>query len=148
MTAVPLAHVVLDTNVTVSSLISPHAPPGQVVDAALNGVLVPVISSGTMTEYCEVWFRPHFKKRYQMKSAANLLRDLFDAAAIFHPARLPSGIHVPDPDDAVFYATALASRAAGNATYLVTGNLRHFPQEEFIVSPRAMLDIIGQGATA
>ena len=53
---------------------------------------------------------------------------------------------MPDADDAVFYATALASRAAGNATYLVTGNLRHFPQEDFIVSPRAMLDIIGRSA--
>ena len=27
-------------------------------------------------------------------------------------------------------------------TYLVTGNLKHFPSEHFVVTPRQMLDII------
>ena len=29
--------------------------------------------------------------------------------------------------------------------YLVTGNLKHFPKEPFIVTPREMLDIITNG---
>ena len=50
-----------------------------------------------------------------------------------------------DKKDIIFYATAIASRAAGNTTWLVTGNLRHFPKEHFIISPRAMLDTLEQG---
>jgi hypothetical protein len=30
----------------------------------------------------------------------------------------------------------------GEAAYLVTGNIKHFPEKPFIVTPREMLDII------
>ncbi|MBR5950920.1 MAG: hypothetical protein IKZ87_05755 [Actinomycetaceae bacterium] len=75
-----------------------------------------------------------------------LIKIIIQAAKLYTPVKLFFGVHIPDKDDAIFYATALACRAAGNATYLVIGNLRYFPQEDFIVSPCAMMDIIEMGA--
>ena len=46
-----------------------------------------------------------------------------------------------DPDDAVFYEIALSARK-NKETYLVTGNIRHFPQKEFIITPRETLNIV------
>ena len=134
---------VLDTNVLASSLISPHSPPGRITDAALNGALGAVINNSILQEYCNVLFRQKFQKYYCAELAAALLRNLFDASARYEPLALPPGLHMPDADDIVFYATALASRAAGNTTYLVTGNLKHFPPDDFIVSPRTLLDVLG-----
>ena len=48
---------------------------------------------------------------------------------------------LPDPKDIVFYEVLMEQRTVGEA-YLVTGNLKHFPEEYYIVSPREMLDII------
>ena len=140
----PLVYAVLDTNVLVSSQLKQGSLPSLIVEASQTGHLVPVINNGIILGYCDVLFRPKFGFGQQ---AATLLRRLFDASVDIAPALLLSDWRLPDADDAVFYATALASRAAGNATYLVTGHLRHFPQEDFIVSPRAMLDIVGQGVS-
>ena len=39
----------------------------------------------------------------------------------------------PDPDDKIFYCIALAAQDVGAA--LVTGNKRHFPNANFILTP-------------
>ena len=48
---------------------------------------------------------------------------------------------LPDPKDRVFYEVVFEKRKTGDA-YLVAGNLKHFPVETFIVTPREMLDIV------
>lgn len=141
----PPVFVVWDTNVLVSSQLKQGSLPSLIVEASQTGLLVPVINNEIILEYCDVLFRPKFGFGQQ---AATLLRRLFDASVDIAPASLLSGWHMPDADDAVFYATALAARKAGLKAYVVTGNQRHFPQEDFIVSPRAMLDIIGQDVPA
>ena len=45
------------------------------------------------------------------------------------------------PEDLVFYEVVMEERKEEDA-YLVTGNIRHFPNRPFIVTPREMLDII------
>ena len=52
----------------------------------------------------------------------------------------PSGIELPDSDDVVFYDVARAHQDKG--AYLVTGNLKHFPNCGFAVSPRDFMNII------
>ena len=50
-------------------------------------------------------------------------------------------VELPDPKDLVFYEVVMEERKEEEA-YLVTGNIRHFPNRPFIVTPREMLDII------
>ena len=50
-------------------------------------------------------------------------------------------VELPDPKDRVFFEVTMEERKSKDA-YLVTGNLKHFPVEPFIVSPREMLDIV------
>ena len=45
---------------------------------------------------------------------------------------------VIDTKDLVFYEVALSSEDS----YLVTGNIKHFPKEPFIVTPAEMIHII------
>ena len=50
-------------------------------------------------------------------------------------------IELPNPKDVVFYEVVMEQRSLTSA-WLVTGNIKHFPNETFIVTPRQMLDII------
>ena len=50
-------------------------------------------------------------------------------------------IILPEHKDRVFYEVVLEERKTEEA-YLVTGNIKHFPVETFIVTPRKMLDIV------
>lgn len=47
----------------------------------------------------------------------------------------------PDPKDRVFYEVVMEERNEEDA-YLVTGNIKHFPEKPYIVTPRQMMDII------
>lgn len=50
-------------------------------------------------------------------------------------------IELPDPKDAIFYEIVMEKRKNTEA-FLVTGNIKHFPKEPFIVTPREMLTIL------
>lgn len=52
----------------------------------------------------------------------------------------PSGITLPDMKDVPFYEVVLEKR--DDDAYLVTGNIKHFPKEPYIVTPRELLDIL------
>lgn len=45
-------------------------------------------------------------------------------------------------DDAVFFEVAFSHRRIDENTYLVTGNMKHFPIKPFVVSPRKMVSIL------
>lgn len=49
-------------------------------------------------------------------------------------------MELPDCDDVFFYDVAKAHQ--DKSAYLVTGNLRHFPNCEFAISPRDFMNII------
>ena len=49
---------------------------------------------------------------------------------------------IPDPKDIVFYEVVMEGRKEHNRAYLVTGNIKHFPVNPFIVTPKEMLDIM------
>jgi hypothetical protein len=51
---------------------------------------------------------------------------------------IESDISLPDTKDLVFYEVALSK----DDSFLVTGNLKHFPKKSFVVSPAEMVEII------
>ena len=54
----------------------------------------------------------------------------------------PLGTVLPDMNDLPFYEVVMEKR--DDNAYLVTGNIKHFPKEPFIVTPRELLDILGK----
>ncbi len=110
--------VVLDTNVLISALLSPHRPPAQLLDLVLAGELTALLDDRIAAEYRAVAHRPRFGF-----AAADVDRVLDAVEALAeHVAAAPLDVVLPDPDDLPFLEVA----AAGRADALVTGNARHF----------------------
>ena len=131
-------YAVLDTNVFVSALLSKQSDSAtvQVVNRIIYGEIVPVYSSEIMCEYREVLSRRKFKFE------PNLIRYILMAIEKYGIMVNPLSVDVilPDMKDLPFYEVVMQKR--DDDAYLVTGNLRHFPTEPFIVTARQLLDII------
>ena len=52
----------------------------------------------------------------------------------------PTGEILIDIDDLVFYEVVMEKR--DDNSYLVTGNKKHYPVRDFIVTPAEMMDIL------
>jgi putative PIN family toxin of toxin-antitoxin system len=112
--------IVLDTNVIVSAGISAAGPPAKIVaDLVLSGMIHIVTSPRVAAEYREVVRRAKFH-RYGFPP-------LWLEYLIEESMRLPDPgswpYPCPDPKDTPFLALAHAAGA-----WLVTGNLKHFPE--------------------
>ncbi|MBQ8954996.1 MAG: putative toxin-antitoxin system toxin component, PIN family [Clostridia bacterium] len=131
-------YAVIDTNVLVSALLSSRedAATVQVVARMIAGEIIPVYSSAIMAEYREVLARRKFG--FSPENIAYLLSEMSQFGLKVEPS--PSGAALPDMKDLPFYEVVLEKRSDG--AYLVTGNLKHFPEEPFIVTAREMLAIL------
>lgn len=110
---------VIDTNVLISALLTPSGTCDQVLRAAVDGRLRLAWSAAMLAEYRGVLSRPKFK--FSPVVVASIL-------ASFGPVDQVSPTVVkrlPDPDDDVFLAVALAT----SDKVLVTGNSMHFPAD-------------------
>ena len=130
-----MIHAVIDTNVLVSVLLAKSEGSSviKLIDAVLNGKIIPLFNNEIIAEYTEVLSRPKFNFDKEMRELL-VERIVFlgeDADRTAYPESLP------DEDDRVFYEVALGTDDA----YLVTGNLKHFPKTPIVVTPAQMLDI-------
>ena len=130
-------YAVLDTNVLVSAMLKTDSIPGRVAAEALNGDIIPVLTDDIITEYEDVFNRPKF--HFDKKAVKVLLSELKKRAVYSDYGLIDD--EIPDPKDVVFYAVLMEKRNEED-TYLITGNLKHFPMRTYIVTPREMLDII------
>ena len=116
-----MTFAVFDTNVIVSGLLSPHGPPGRIVEWLREGSIRAVLDDRIADEYEAVLSRPAFAlPRHELRIVLEAVRR--HAQWVTPPAALTAN-GLPDPDDAPFLECA---RAAGVA--LVTGNVRHYPR--------------------
>ena len=125
--------VVLDTNVLVSALLTPHGSPARVLDLALSGQLQIVYDDRILDEYRSVLRRERF--RFDQAAVADLLAHLQSSGLhVTAPPQPPAGT---DASDQAFFEVAMAGADA-----LITGNVKHFPPtagRALIVSPAALL---------
>ena len=131
-------YAVIDTNVIVSALLTrdPDAPTLVVVRAALSGRIVPLYHQKMMDEYAEVLHRDKFHlKEEQIQMVLSGVRD--NGKEVFPR---PTGEILVDMDDLIFYEVAMEKRE--DDAYLVTGNMKHYPIRDFIVTPAEMMKII------
>jgi len=114
--------VVLDTNVLVAGLLSPFGPPAQVLQLLLSGKVRLCYDGRVLAEYRQILARPAFGFEAELTEAVvEYLEHAGELAAV-----TPWPLELPDPDDAAFLEVA----AGGQADYLITGNLRHFPSRK------------------
>lgn len=110
---------VLDTNVVISGLLSPHGPPGRLLDAILARKLHVVYDDRILHEYREVLARAKFQ--FDAERVRSFLRIMaFQIPVSAFPVK---GMKASDPDDTMFLEVA----AASDGKTLVTGNTKHFP---------------------
>ena len=124
--------VVLDTNVLVSSLLA-NGPPAAIVDLVAEGKLTPFYDAFIISEYWRVLQRPKFK--FHPSQVSRLIDDII-RIGIAVEANISNITPMPDEEDRKFYDVAKSSGA-----FLITGNIKHFPIESFIVTPADFLKI-------
>ena len=128
----------VDTNVIVSALIAknPDSPPRQVFRAMLSGDIIPLYHSDILDEYEEVLGR----KKFHLKKET--IQTVLEAIRQFGVEVMPrpTGESLIDMDDLVFYEVAMEK--CDDDAYLVTGNQKHYPVRDFIVTPAEMLEIL------
>ncbi len=127
---------VIDTNVIVSALISKHADSATVMilDSIFRGLITPIYNDDIINEYDLVLRRSKF--HFSEDKISAVIATI--KAKGIHSERIDSGEIVPDPKDLVFYEVALSKEDS----FLVTGNIKHFPKKPFIVTPAEMLTIL------
>lgn len=130
-------YVVIDTNVLVSAMLKWDSVPGSLMELAFVGPIIPILNDTIVKEYREVLGRPKF---HLTDEIINDVIGTIENAGLFVDAETLD-VELTDQKDRVFYEVVMEERKEENA-YLVTGNIKHFPEKPFIVTPRQMLDII------
>ena len=131
-----MTYAVIDTNVLVSAQISkqPQSATVKVIYSMLNGRITPVYNEEILAEYAEVLHRPKF---HLNDEDIQFMLDYIRHYGI-HSNRIPYAGDMPDEKDRAFYEVSLSI----NDSFLVTGNLKHFPVTPKVVSPADMVAII------
>ncbi|WP_294960822.1 putative toxin-antitoxin system toxin component, PIN family [uncultured Fibrobacter sp.] len=131
-------YAVIDTNVIVSALLKWNSVPGVVLQAVFNGFVIPVYNDEILNEYRNVLNRPKFGFSSELISETI---SQIESLGVMENALETVAEAMPDPKDIVFYSIAL-SHGKTAETHLVTGNVKHFPANPIVVTPRQMLDIL------
>lgn len=131
-------YAVIDTNVLLSALLSKNeeAATVKVLDAVFEGEIIPLYHQDILAEYDEVLHREKFHLH------DGVIRTVLGAVRQYgiEVFPQPTGAVLIDMDDLVFYEVAMEKR--DDDAYLVTGNQKHYPFRDFIITPAEMLAII------
>jgi putative PIN family toxin of toxin-antitoxin system len=135
-----MIYAVIDTNVFVAALLTKNNDSAtvKVYDAIADGLITPLYHKDILEEYAEVLSRPKFKFS---KERINAVLDMIVKYGV-EVFPKPTGEILIDMDDLIFYEVALEKR--DDDSYLVTGNQKHYPVRDFIVTPSEMMDILNQ----
>ena len=131
-------YAVIDTNVIISALLSHYddAATVQTIKRVISGDIVPIYNDDIINEYLTVLHRPKFG------FSESLIADTIKVIINFgiSAGQSESSIVLPDSKDLIFYEVALSV----DDSFLVTGNIKHFPKEPFIVTPAELLRIMNE----
>ena len=129
--------VVIDTNIIVSALLSSKNDSAtvQVMEKVFRQEIKPVYSKEIFAEYINVLNRPKF--HFSRELVEYMLSAIKQFGILKEPKETVMVV-LPDMKDVPFYRLILDSED----TYLVTGNIKHFPQESRIITARQLIDIL------
>lgn len=112
--------VILDTNVLLGALISPHGPPEAIYRAWRAAKFELVTSTAQLDELRRVSRYPKLKTILPAHRVGTMVNNMQRAIVLGALPSLPDAMEINDPNDAFLLAMALASEA----DYLVTGDRR------------------------
>lgn len=131
-------YAVIDTNVLLSALLSKKEDSAtvKVLDAVFDGKIIPLYHQDILSEYDEVLRR----KKFHLQE--NTIQIVLDAIRQYGIEVFPqsTGAVLIDMDDLIFYEVAMEKQQ--DHAYLVTGKQKHYPFEDFIVTPADMVKIM------
>lgn len=132
-----MIYAIIDTNILVSSILTRNpqtSPTVGVVRCVTDGSIVPVYNDDIFNEYDDVLHRKKFlfpEEKVQKLLSLIRLKGVPCSRLHYEGALL-------DEKDRPFYEVSLAK----DDSFLVTGNLKHFPFSPRVVSPAEMMDIM------
>ena len=109
-------YAVIDTNVLVSAMLKWDSVPGNIMELAFSGSIVPILNDSIMAEYRKVLSRSKF---HLTDEIINDVLDTINENGLYVDAE-ELEIELPDPKDRVFYEVVMEERREEDA-YLVTG---------------------------
>lgn len=130
-------YAVIDTNVIVSALISKSldSNPVKVFHAIMQERIVPLYNDEILSEYKSVLLRSKFHLTPSLVDTV-IKAIMTDGLELDRTTAID--VDFPDQKDIVFYEIALSKEDS----YLVTGNIKHFPSKTFVVTPAEMVNIL------
>lgn len=130
-------YAVLDTNVLVSALLgaSHMSNPTKVLKAVTDNRIIPLYNDEIIEEYKEVLSRKKFPFSEELIDAV-IQTILTDGLYVDRTTAIDELF--PDPKDIVFYEVSLSK----DGSFLVTGNIKHFPQKSFVITPAEMVALL------
>ena len=129
-----MQNIVLDTNIIVSAVLSPQGNPAKILN---------IIEAD---EDFQIYFSPEILIEYEevlsqkrlnivVETQNRICEAIKTIGILTYPS--VSSMPLPDENDRVFYDTAKESGAI-----LITGNMKHYPKENFIMTPAQFLSLI------
>jgi putative PIN family toxin of toxin-antitoxin system len=132
--------LVMDTNVLISGLLSPHSHSARLVGLVAEGLIRVAFDERILAEYREVLARPKFL--FQPAQIEALLTQIEEEGLKITP--LPIATRLPDSDDLPFLEVALSAKV----DFLVTGNKKHYPPSVRrgiqVLSPKQFLELMSR----
>lgn len=133
-------YAVYDTNVLISSLLTKKTDTATalVVDAIAVGDIVPLYNQDILDEYNDVLRRKKFP--FSVERIEKVLKMIQQFGLKVNQSS--TGEILPDMDDLVFYEVVMEKR--DDDAYLITGNIKHFPDRSYIVTPAEMMTLLSR----
>ena len=133
-----MVYAVIDTNVLVSALWTenPLAATRCVLDLLIGRAITPLYNEEIIDEYREVLTRPKFP--FDKQEVSSLIDYIIEIGE--DTARTSFEGFLQDEDDRVFYEISLSKANS----FLVTGNLKHFPRTPQVVTPAEFIEKVFQ----
>ncbi|MFA7304650.1 MAG: putative toxin-antitoxin system toxin component, PIN family [Methanoregula sp.] len=116
--------MVLDTNVLISGMLSPHGVPAKILNLVINGDIIVVLDARIFAEYSTVLQRKKFS--FPEDAIHEIIAFIQREGVFISP--LPVTCTIPDPGDLPFIEVSCHAEVP-----IVTGNIRHFKDSGAII---------------